>query len=59
MSRQRRSLPEITNTQLDKMFEDNPNYLHAVSKDKLPSAAKLDGKFIFINLQDQRAGPGT
>lgn len=52
------SLPELNNSQLDKM-NAVPEYLGCYSKDKLPTAKQLNGRYCVVNLQNSRAGPGT
>lgn len=53
------SLPELSDAQLDKMNNGVEQYLGCYSKDQLPTAKRLNGKFAIVNMQSHNAGNGT
>lgn len=50
-------LKELSNIQIDKKCQNNPNYGGCYSKDQLPKP--LSNKFYVVNMQDHNAGNGT
>lgn len=51
------SLHDLSNVQIRAAFKGCPEYGGCYSKDHIPKG--LDGKFVIVNLQDQKAGGGT
>lgn len=53
------SLPELSNTEIDRYFHQDNNYSGCYPKNKLPQASSLQNKFCFVNLQSSTQGNGT
>lgn len=51
------SLHDLSNVQISRMFKGCPEYGGCYSKDHIPQ--DINGKFVIVNLQDQKAGGGT